>query len=551
MRCTLLSSSNKITDCKFLTIAMRNHLKVIPRLLIFLAMFLTVFINRDLLANSSDSTLKFLFTSDLHGWLSTAWVYPERRHSGLLHLKKYITDLKSKHNDMFLIDAGDLLQGSPLVHFYHHIETRRVSKNPFFKLFNELNYDAVVVGNHDLSLNPSFEAEYVPNSNFSWLAANVYRGHTNVFKPYLVYKRNGIKVVILGFTTPGAHMWMGPGELQGIQIESLEKSVPKWIGKVRAIENPDFLLGVFHVGLNFYHDDENSKLKRIPPANSLRTVLEKNRSFDLVVSGHDHRLYPYKKGQKVRLVSGMPVISPGHSGQSATYVAIDLEKPKGKWKVKSLQAIVKKSKYSKRIASNLVGFTSHQYNDYINESLPWKLNPTSKEKVKGCINHLLAVSNDEDSIVGSFFPGISVFRVKYLFGRNLRRSDLFKWVRYDNKSVTVRLSHRDIELLTNPRPEFGSYKVAYNRKLIPWIKRNIGIKSDSFLPAKNDFKKQHLFKITDYHFWGGGGIRSKLFLSDKDMIAISNEFQRDQLFNFLKSATTLPKICDFLEFNPL
>ncbi len=244
---------------------MCNYNKVLLKLLVLLHIVPLVFINREALAGSNNTTLRFLFTSDLHGWLSSAWIYPERRHSGLLHLKKTILDLKKQHNDLFLIDAGDLLQGSPLVHYYHHVETRGVSQNPFFKEFNELNYDAVVVGNHDFSLNPSFELDYVPNSRFNWLAANAYRDDNCVFKPYLVYIRNGIKVVILGFTTPGAHMWMGPSELQGIQIEALEKSVPEWIGRVKAVENPDFLVGVFHVGLNFYYDDENSKIKENPP----------------------------------------------------------------------------------------------------------------------------------------------------------------------------------------------------------------------------------------------------------------------------------------------
>ena len=518
------------------------------RLLIFLAFMITVFVNPSVLATSKSPTLKFLFTSDLHGWLSTSWIYPERRHSGLLHLKKHIVDLKKQHKDLLIVDAGDLLQGAPLTHFYHHVNTLGVSQNPFLKLVNELDYDAVVVGNHDLLFNPRFETEYVPNSNFSWLAANVYRSRNNVFEPYLVVKRNGIKVVILGFTTPGAHMWMGPNELQGIQVESLEKSVPEWIRKVRTVEKPDFLIGVFHVGLNFYRDDENSKLKRLPPANSLRAVLEKNRLFDLVVSGHDHRLYPYKKGQKARLISGIPVISPGHSGQAVHYVTVDLKRLEKKWKVKSLQVTVKKAEYSKSVASNLEGFTSRQYGDYINESLPWKLNPSSKQRIKECINHLLAISCDEDALDGTFFPSISVFRVKHLYGKTLKRRVLFKWVRYDNKPVTVRLNQRDINLLSNPKPEFGSYRVPYNRKLIPWIKKRYNIEDDSFLLAKNDFKKQYLFKITDYHFWGGGGIRSKLFLSDNDRIAFSNEFQRDILFNFLKSATSLPKMCDFLEY---
>ncbi len=270
-----------------------------------------------------------------------------------------------------------------------------------------------------------------------------------------------------------------------------------------------------------------------------------------MISGHDHRLHPYKTGQNPRLVAGTPVIRPGHSGQAALYVVVDLERTKKKWKVKSLHTNVKKSRNSNYIASNQEKFTSREYIKYINEPLPWKLNPSSKEKLKGCMNHLLSVSCDEATLDGTFFPSIRVYRIRHLFGRNLKRSDLFKWVKYDNKTVTVRLSQRDIKLLTHPRPEFGAYKVPYNRKLIPWIKNHINMESSRFLPAKNEFEKQYLFKITDYHFWGGGGLRSKLFLSDNDNLASSHEFQRDKLFNYLKSATSLPDICDFLEYKAL
>ncbi len=499
-------------------------------------------------ANSSEK-IHFLFTSDIHGWMSTSQLYPKRKHSGLLHLKDQIIRLKHKYDDLILVDAGDLLQGSPAFHYYHHVKKTDVVENPFFKLVNELKYDAVVVGNHDLSLNPKFEAEYVPNSKFSWLAANVYRKGKVVFKPYIVRNHNGVRIVVLGFTTPGIHMWMGPDQLQGIQVESLDKSVKKWTNKVKSKEKPDVLIGVFHVGLNFYRDDENSKLNRVPVANNLRTILTGNKDFDLVVSGHDHQLYPNKNGQEMRYVSGTPVISPGHFGNAALLVEVDLKKQKEQGKIRKMKVSLINSKYHRDIATRLKDNNLTEYNTYLNEALPWFFNDASRKDVQACLNNLLSLSSDEDGLDGTFFPGVSVFGLKQVVGRNLNRADLFRWIRYDNKSVMVNLSRRDIEILAHPKPEYGARKVPYNRVLIPWFKKNFSVEPAGFWLKADSYEKKYCFKLTDYHFWGGGGLKSKLFIKSDDLIKISKKFQRDILFQYLKNAKSLPKTCYFLRYN--
>ena len=151
------------------------------------------------IADQKSKQIRLIVTSDLHGWMSTALMYPNRKKKGLLHLAKGIKKARAENPDLILLDAGDLLQGSPLVSYIHKTQKSPAVEDPFFRLFQSLEYHAVVVGNHDLGINPLFEREYLPNSKFSWLAANVYRNKNLVFKPFLTLDCNGLKIAILGF----------------------------------------------------------------------------------------------------------------------------------------------------------------------------------------------------------------------------------------------------------------------------------------------------------------------------------------------------------------
>lgn len=524
---------------------------LIPLQLFVNSLVLIVFITPCLFSVQSQQSVRFLITSDLHGWLSSTDLYPNRKQTGLLHLKDPIIELKQKDGELILLDAGDLLQGSPLTHYFHYVKRSPPGENPFFDLFNMLAFDAVAVGNHDLAINPEFESDYVPNSKFTWISCNIYRHGKPVFAPYLVKVQNGIRVAILGYTTPGTEMWLDPEQLNGIEFRSLEESISYWIPKLKRKEGFDLLVGLFHVGLSPYRDDENAKLNRIDATDNLRRILTETKAFDLVVSGHDHILDPRKNGARVQYVGYTPVISPGSYGEAAIFAKIHISNANGHWHRTGVEAEIVSAQQATQVTELykrpvLVGYTK-----YLSESLPWEHTATSQETATKCINRLLALSNDEPSLAGTLFPALKIGGLKSSKGKNISRQHLFRWIKHDNKAVTVQLSERDHFLLTHPIATAGSLEPEYNRYLHSWLKHDIFAKPEyEFFLNKNQYVRKYRFKIADYHYWGGGGIIPALFLENNGVI-FSSDFLRDKLFTLFKVSKSLPQECNFFHYRPL
>ncbi|MCP4756599.1 MAG: bifunctional metallophosphatase/5'-nucleotidase [Proteobacteria bacterium] len=494
--------------------------------------------------------IRLLITSDMHGWLSTSLVYPRAKRRGLLHIADTIRSARRDDPLSILIDAGDLLQGAPLLHFYHRDGKPGGVENPFFSLVRSLRYDAVVVGNHDLAINPLFERNYVPASNFSWLAANVHRNGKPVFQPYTLLKRNGLKIAVLGFTTPGSMMWLAPEYLNGIEIDSIEQAVGKWLKIVEKDVKPDLRIGVFHVGLNSFRDDENSKLNRIPDSNGFRKTIEGISGFDLAIFGHDHRLMPNRSGQYLDYIGKTPIVGGGHWAAALIDIELLLRKQNRVWRIVEIETKVKPASQNGKTDRGYLEVLSDDYTNYLYEELPWMFSATTRDQAGKCLNMLNALAQDGPDIVGTMFPKARIARLRRSIGKKIRRLDLLRWFPYDNRSVVIDVSLRDIYLLSHPTSEYGRKKVHRNRILFPWIKVPLNtVEKNTWWLDRGRFERKYRIKISDYHFQGGGGIIPRLFPDRNRTPDRSNEYLRDRLFDFLKSKENqLPQACGFLKY---
>ena len=282
-----------------------------------------------------------------------------------------------------------------------------------------------------------------------------------------------MNIVIIGLTTPGSQIWSSPTKLEGAKIEGVKTAAHRWIRHIKQKIPHDLIIGLFHVGTNPYRDDENSKLGRISPANETLKVLESISDFDLVISAHDHYLNPSKTGKPLRYVQRTPVVSGGKHGEAVLKIVIKLSKAKIGWQTLSMAAEVLRAKQNRSIREDYLKRLEQPYLRYINASLPWKLDKTSRKKAAECFNTLMAISHQNQNLNGTLFPYLSLNSIQYLIGRQLTRQDLFKIVPYDNRAVTVKLSKRDLYLLNNPTPASGLRRIPYNRVLYMSLKNPI------------------------------------------------------------------------------
>ena len=105
-----------------------------------------------------------------------------------------------------LVDAGDILQGNPLTYAAARIDT--TIAHPVILAMNAMQYDAAAIGNHEFNYGLPTLDRAMREADFPFLAAKYIRPDgAPRFAAWAVSTRRGIKIAIVGATTPGSMLW--------------------------------------------------------------------------------------------------------------------------------------------------------------------------------------------------------------------------------------------------------------------------------------------------------------------------------------------------------
>lgn len=235
-----------------------------------------------------EAMLTLYCTSDVHGTAFDQDLKRERpNRSSLANVSYYLQEARQQDKDIILLDNGDFLQGQPHNYYYNFIDT--VSPNLTAEVMNYLKYDAASVGNHDIEAGHPVYDKIVHELGFPWLSANTIDEVSGkcYFRPYTVLQRKGLKIAILGMTTPGIYKWLPKKLWEGLDFQDMVETARYWVKEIQNKERPDLLIGLFHSGYDFNYAGENAQTPRNENAGVL--VAQQVDGFDLILLGHDHR----------------------------------------------------------------------------------------------------------------------------------------------------------------------------------------------------------------------------------------------------------------------
>ena len=298
-------------------------------------------------ARAEDLTLRIAATTDLHGNILPYDYYTARSaERGLAKIATLIRKARAENPAFLLVDAGDTIQGSPL-ETVHQLSLRahRTSAvdppkdppidppiDPMMQAMNALHYDVMAVGNHEFNyglanLNAARDA-----AQFPWLSANTTLAngsHEKPFAPYIVKIVNGIKVGIIGLTTPGVPSWEEPDHYRGYHFEPGVAAAERAIAELEAKHSPDVVILIAHSGLG-----GESSGSDFPHENMVRQVASHVPGIDAIIYGHTH----LEEGGK--LVNGVLAMQPKNWGMSLGVMDLVMTKTDGHWRVKSKSSAV-------------------------------------------------------------------------------------------------------------------------------------------------------------------------------------------------------------------
>ena len=222
-------------------------------------------------------TLTFVETTDTHG------AFADCANDATV-----IRQMKNRLGDrLILLDNGDNLQGTPYQYCSNHDEAHDNLSSAFLNFFP---YDVVGVGNHDVEAGKAVFDRLRSELTMPVVCANVLDEATGkpYWTPYVVLRRGGYKIAVLGLLTPYVVTWVPERLRPGLRFEQAEAAAAYWVKIIREKERPDLMIGLFHTG---WEPQEQNLPDDVPLGreNSTKWIVENVPGLDLVFYGHDHR----------------------------------------------------------------------------------------------------------------------------------------------------------------------------------------------------------------------------------------------------------------------
>lgn len=210
--------------------------------------------------------LVIFHTNDMHARVQS--VDDGGQSIGLAEMAAAVKEVKSKNPATLWFDAGDTFHGMPMI---------TISKGEnMVPLMNAAGFDAMTAGNHDFNYGSAHLEKLAKELNFPLLDANVVRksnGKT-VFKPYKIFKLDGIKVGVFGLSTPDTVFATNPVNVTTIEFLNPVETAQMMIKKLRP--KCDVLIAIMHMGVDASAEFTSERIAR------------ETKGIDLIVDGHSH-----------------------------------------------------------------------------------------------------------------------------------------------------------------------------------------------------------------------------------------------------------------------
>lgn len=228
-------------------------------------------------------------TTDVHGRLRGWDYYADTAEAGrgLTRAATIVDSVRAANpGRVILVDAGDLLQGNPLTYVAARLDT--VVPHPVIAAMNAMRYDAAVIGNHEFNYGLPALRRALAQAAFPFLAANARRADgTRAWPAYVIVARGGMKVALVGATTPGSMVWDREHLAGQVVIGDIVPAVRTAVNEARDA-GADAVVVIVHAGLTgpSSYDTVSTGLASENPVARLAHEVP---GIDAIVYGHSHK----------------------------------------------------------------------------------------------------------------------------------------------------------------------------------------------------------------------------------------------------------------------
>src|SRR5262245_41970893 len=280
-------------------------------------------------AGPTRAHIVILSTTDMHGRVFPVDYYTNKYDNvGIAKVATLVKEARKNDSDLLLLDSGDTIQGTPLEYF--HNKRNNPPPDPMMLTMNALRYDAMTVGNHEYNFGLPVLNKARSEAKFPWLSANTYDKGTDQthYQPYLVREVQGVRVGILGLTTPGIPSWENPPNYAGLEFRETVSEAKKWVPILRDKEKVDVVVIAMHMGIEEDLRTGIPNPSSVPNENAAIAIARQVPGVDVILMGHTHREV------SALLVNGVLLTQANRWASHVARLDLYLEKNRdGRWQI--------------------------------------------------------------------------------------------------------------------------------------------------------------------------------------------------------------------------
>jgi 2',3'-cyclic-nucleotide 2'-phosphodiesterase/3'-nucleotidase len=279
-----------------------------------------------------------LGTTDMHGRIFPIDYYTNKPDNvGIAKIATLVKEARKNDPNLLLVDCGDTIQGTPLE--YIHNRRNNAPPDPMMLAMSALRYDAMTVGNHEYNFGLKVLEKARSEAKFPWLSANTYNTQvkgdpSNYHTPYIIKEVNGVRVGILGLTTPGIPNWENGPNYEGLEFKETVSEARKWVPVLRGMGKVDLVAIAMHMGIEEDLRTGTKSPSQVPNENAAVAIAREVPGVDVILMGHTHRDIPSL------LVNGVLLTQASRWASHLARVDVYLEKNEvdGRWSVMAKQS---------------------------------------------------------------------------------------------------------------------------------------------------------------------------------------------------------------------
>lgn len=224
--------------------------------------------------SANGQKLVVLHTNDTHSQIEPVRTGRNAGCGGVDRRLQFIDSVRAEFGakKVLLLDAGDYNQGTP----YFNIGGGDLERD----LVNLMGYDAVAVGNHEFDNGQEEFARRLSEAKYPTLCCNYDFTGTPLegyIKPYVIIKRGGYKIGIVGATTRLRGV-VSAQSLEGITSLNTIEEVNRWAAYLKRDKRCDLVILLSHCGFDGGNAENPSD----------HEIAAESEDIDFIIGGHSH-----------------------------------------------------------------------------------------------------------------------------------------------------------------------------------------------------------------------------------------------------------------------